>query len=113
MEQDKRDALIEAAMKGAKFLDARDPGWAHKVDPITLDMGSGELCVFGQLYGYYFEGLERYHFRNGEQYTYGFSLNADDHRNAEGAIDLAAVNASWEELDIAWEREILARRMGD
>lgn len=36
--------------RGVALLDAENPGWALRVDPDRLDMGSGSSCVLGQLY---------------------------------------------------------------
>lgn len=43
--------LVRAAA-GAEFLDRLDPAWFVMVDAATLDIGSGHLCVLGQLARY-------------------------------------------------------------
>lgn len=41
--------LLDLAEAGAAFLDQRVPSWFVVVNPRTLDLGSGHLCVLGQL----------------------------------------------------------------
>jgi hypothetical protein len=41
----------ERVRKGADRLDKVKPGWANQVDVRTLDLGSFNGCVLGQLYG--------------------------------------------------------------
>ena len=42
-----------AVRKGAKRMDERQPGWAERVDPETIDIHSGFACVIGQATGKY------------------------------------------------------------
>ena len=47
------------AARGAALLDDRDPGWAARVRPGSLDLADGQACVLGQLHGDYRPGLSR------------------------------------------------------
>lgn len=46
-----------AARKGAKYLDAKKPGWAGKIALTKLDMGNGSACILGQCYTAFYKGL--------------------------------------------------------
>ena len=41
----------EAVSKGAALLDRILPGWHNEIDLGQLEMGSGEMCMMGQLFG--------------------------------------------------------------
>lgn len=43
---------------GVQVLDLVYPTWLESVDLPTLNLGSTESCVLGQLYGDYFEGRD-------------------------------------------------------
>jgi hypothetical protein len=43
--------------RGVALLDEKRPGWSREVNPDTLDMRSNTLCVLGQLFDHYGEGL--------------------------------------------------------
>lgn len=54
----KWDSLLVRVERGAARLDVMVPGWAHRVDLGTLDMGNMFRCVLGQLFVSYTEGLD-------------------------------------------------------
>jgi len=41
----------QRVQRGAAYLDAIKPGWAHKIDVEELDITCACQCVLGQLYG--------------------------------------------------------------
>lgn len=43
---------------GAEWLDAVHPGWEHKIDLSTLDIGDGCFCICGQLMGGFYDVAE-------------------------------------------------------
>lgn len=49
----------ERVERGADFLDDADPGWYRRVDAASLELGSGDSCVLGQLHGDFRLGLGR------------------------------------------------------
>jgi len=49
----------ERVGRGAEYLDESDPGWHRRIDPGTLELGSGNRCVLGQLHGEFRLGLGR------------------------------------------------------
>jgi hypothetical protein len=53
------EAVRERVRQGAEYLDERDPGWHRRIDPDTLELGSGDRCVLGQLHGEFRLGLGR------------------------------------------------------
>jgi hypothetical protein len=44
---------VTPAQKGAALLDQKIPGWEHRIDPETLEMGDPRHCVVGQICGFY------------------------------------------------------------
>ena len=52
-------AVRERVQRGAEYLDEREPGWHRRIDPDTLELGSGDRCVLGQLHGEFRLGLGR------------------------------------------------------
>ena len=90
--------------RGFVLLDEKVPGWEHRVDLKTLDLGSWTRCVVGQLFdvqkrellweGFSALGVE-------SPRAYGFSLNWDLHHAA-----------TYGGLTNAWKRAIRARRAG-
>lgn len=51
--------MRERVRRGAEYLDERDPGWHRRINPDTLELGSGDRCVLGQLHGEFRLGLGR------------------------------------------------------
>lgn len=117
--------LTRTVRKGAALLDVMEPGWFRpsKVALSRLAMGSCEVCVLGQLYGDYMDGLNHLGIPEGEGYTAGgrFGFDLDD-----GVGELTRANISWADRadlhgdpvgDVAfdflrdvWEDEIRTRR---
>lgn len=48
---------MNPAERGGTFLDVQNPGWYNRIDCASLDIGSGQHCVLGQLYGNFIKGL--------------------------------------------------------
>ncbi len=98
------------ARRGAKLLDRKRPGWHKEVKPESLRMQSCYSCVLGQLYGFYFAGLEpvlgrikTYEKRTRQEHRHGFILTSDDQ-------SYKTYNEEYEALAEAWKAEILRRR---
>jgi hypothetical protein len=52
-------ALKTRVIRGIELLQKKyGDGWIEKIDLKTLDLGDGDRCVLGQLYGEYERGLE-------------------------------------------------------
>jgi hypothetical protein len=45
-----RMAAAAAVGRGAALLDAKMPGWWHKINLRTLDLANGNQCVLGQVF---------------------------------------------------------------
>lgn len=86
-------SISERVAAGMRFLDARDPGWLDKVDANTLDVGSCDLCVLGQIYGHYNLGL--YELKVRSEVTLGFASDDED---------------EYAELTKSWKRAICSLR---
>lgn len=80
----------------ARVLDGDRPGWHHRVSLWSLDVGSRECCVLGQVYGSYEGGRSRLRDR--------MSIR----------LMLRSVYVPpWRQpfVDELWEREITTRRL--
>lgn len=76
-----------AVNAGIQLLDAERPGWKSEVDLDNLDLGSCGVCVLGQIFGEYSEGLSELGISVGSRY--GF--------------DLVGGSGSYLELTKAWK----------
>lgn len=63
---------FERVQKGAALLDKRVPGWAGRINQFTFDIDSFRLCVLGQLFGRYGDGIF-------ELFGLGYSTEPEDH----------------------------------
>lgn len=55
----KKKLLRHQIKQGAFFLDTHFPNWELKINPNTIDLSHAELCVLGQIYGNYWDGLKK------------------------------------------------------
>ena len=86
------------AQRGALFLDERCPNWFSKIDIKTLDLGSCEQCVLGQLFGSYADGLAMLYSDSGVRDDAEFGFATDE-------ID----GDEYPRLSTAWKLEIKYR----
>lgn len=87
---------------GARLLDRECPGWWERIEVGRLDLASCPLCVMGQLFGHYEQGLARLAvWRRGHEY--GFALPSFE-------SELSSSEA-WSELTEMWRSVILKRRV--
>lgn len=84
-----------AVAYSANYLDRLEPGWAAKVNPLTLNLKSFKLCVLGQVFGNYVTGL---HCWNESTKPGGVDVFV-----GSGVIKTHLVKK-------AWRREVRARR---
>jgi len=89
------DKTVESVTRGISLLDADRPGWENEIDLETLDITDGLVCILGQLYGDFFNGLCQLRIPFGGGCFYGF--------NSQIAV-------SDGELEQAWKNEIEKRR---
>lgn len=95
---------------GIALLDARRPGWEQQIDLGRLNIGSPKLCVLGQLYGLYSDGVCRVYGHRLQRWSrpYAWAKAAFewaiehgfvcDVRSEMGVwLDLPALNAAWGE----------------
>lgn len=85
---------VGCVTKGAAMLDEGHAGWHRLINVSELDLNSAFECVFGQLYGYWGYGLERFNLRGIAITAHGICGNA-------------------ERLKEAWTDAITARRLAD
>ncbi len=81
--------LKAAAIRGAKLLDDKAPGWRSKVNTSKLNMES--RCVLDYVYGDYLQGIVILDLNSRAQIDYGFAL---------GGLD--DTDENWEELRDHW-----------
>lgn len=62
MQNDNANVLVLDAharvTRGAAWLDRIRPGWAQRIDQSRLNLASGNLCVLGQIFGDFSNGLQ-------------------------------------------------------
>lgn len=108
-----KDAVGERVRRGAEYLDERDPGWHRRIDPSTLDLGSGDRCVLGQLHGEFRLGLGR-----SGMISLSSAPRASLSPVAYGFTCVDGVPEEWQARDYdlltqAWRDEIRARWAAD
>lgn len=69
---------------GIKLLDSEVPNWRGKIDIDELDLGSCSVCVLGQVFGDYDDGIEALGVSG---YDYGFNTMSD----------MSGLTAAWKE----------------
>lgn len=90
----------EKVAAGAMLCDMQDPWWYRKINRDLLQMQSCSLCIMGQLYGIFGEGLRILGITLGE--PYGFSTNIY-------SSDALENRKAWKELKDLWIAQIDAR----
>lgn len=60
----------KAVNAGIELLDAERPGWKSEIDLDSLDLGSCGVCVLGQIFGEYSEGLSELGISTGHRYGF-------------------------------------------
>ncbi len=87
------DEARERVERGAKLLDAKQPGWREKVDPETLEIRSECGCVLGQVFGEYLEGLiQLFTQMDQRSWRYGFNVQWSPKRSD---ADFARLQDAW------------------
>jgi hypothetical protein len=114
--------MQDRARRGALLLDQVKPGWASKVEPEELEMGSCCQCLLGHVYGEWEWGVvniggwqlaatEQSDFEPGDE----LNLNRDGYewssRHGFGLAD-DEPQYLWEELADIWRDEIRRRTTG-
>lgn len=95
------------AAVGARYLDEHEPGWAERIDLITLEMVSPCGCILGQLGGDYRDELRERGWNGSHAAALGFTVPVDPRVDISTPV---AVDNAWAELDVAWIAQIRARR---
>jgi len=86
----------EAAAAGAAFLDEKSPGWRDWVDPTILAMSDEHMCVLGQLYGSYDNGLQALDMMDDAERSYALGFDSESSAlNDQRIQDLQTV---WKKL---------------
>ena len=87
-----------AAMNGMSLIDglySHDKDWAHRIDPLRLDIASDCNCIVGQLSGSYNDNVQ-YFTRGDKPQTFGF---------------YETKNVSFSALTTAYQKLILCRQV--
>ncbi len=91
----------DAVARGVALLDEKVPGWREKINVETLDMGDYCICVLGQQFGDFGEGLS----------NLGFDLGDADLARNYGFQRLAGhSDDEYQALTDAWREAIVGAR---
>lgn len=82
--------------RGLELLDTEARGWENEIDLTILDMGDSDVCILGQLYGTYRDGLE----------ALTLSLSPE-----EAGFERVAGESTYTELTQTWT-EIIRKKRG-
>lgn len=100
---DFESVIAERVAKGAIIMDTYHGGigWAERIDTETLNMALWNLCVVGQYFGNYSQGMDKLGISlRDEAWEFGFNIAPDD----ECYYDLN--HSDYALLEIAWIDEI-------
>lgn len=100
--------------RGIEYLNKTYPGWRQRIDLDTLSLIDCELCVLGQLTGYYSEAVDRMRRSVGDNNLYapaqiGFTLQCSEIQNEADCcgVDYSTIsNLMFAELTAEWKRQI-------
>ena len=88
------------ALRGAKLLDEKSPGWAKRVHLRSIDMSDPFYCVLGQRYGTYSDGLLELNLESREEISHGFLVSFSER----------VLFGGWDKLQAAWIALIKERK---
>jgi hypothetical protein len=93
--------LAEYVQAGVRLLDEKQPDWRSKVNVGSFSVVHRDLCVLGQVFGWYGTGLKALGLSRRGEWT-------DDDLGAPYGFSIAGwgSNAEWEELQTLWEQEL-------
>lgn len=95
--------------KWMRFLDLKRPGWLKRIKITKLDMDDPKLCILGQEFGDYHDGLDALGIFENEG-----SYDEDPRRWPEYGLDSAtATDPDNAKLDAEWKAAIRKRRAED
>jgi hypothetical protein len=81
--------------RGVALLDEKCPDWRTRVNPDTLDMRTNRMCILGQLYGCYGDGLVTVRIATRIEATrYGFDVLASLY-DASNPSESVALTEAW------------------
>lgn len=95
--------FAERAANGAELLDDMAGDWYCLVDPDTLDMRDTSLCILGQVYGGYMNGMQEIGavagiYLTGDrdmQVKYGFDLSVDEYYHSDFGDFMWGLQSAW------------------
>jgi hypothetical protein len=97
----------ENVARGAALLDQKIPGWEHQINVASLDIGSCNDCIIGQLFGgYYPDRLDSLF--NCRVYEDDYCKNRVEHGFTWDRYDDSNVAA--DQLTQCWKHEIYKRK---
>lgn len=95
--------LRDRVNRGTALLDQHEPGWADHINTALLDLWGCDVCVLGQLYGGYKQGIREL-----------FNASLQDEAGIEQAkahgFDTHDTSESYDALTYAWLHAIDDRR---
>lgn len=86
--------------EGIKFLDSDGPAnWRQEINLDSLRLESCEVCVLGQVFGSYDNGLENLDIQDSSAYRYGFNTNGSMTELTQAWKDALGKNNTLVEMD--------------
>ena len=74
--------------------------WKKSIDLNQLDMRKGGVCILGQLFGYYYSGVDILDLDNDQCHKYGFDvLDLNE-------FDEQKYNRQYQDLTKEWKRQL-------
>lgn len=66
--------MKDNVLRGIELLDRQVPDWRDRIDWERLDTGTCTLCIMGQLFGDYSDGLKRLDLSYEASFGFGFNV---------------------------------------
>lgn len=82
--------------KGVALLDEQAPGWLERINLLSLEISSSDLCVLGQVYGNFHDGCDALGLcaEFDADAVYGFNCSADAETDDQ-LEDFRILNKEW------------------
>lgn len=78
----------DRVLKGIQLLDTKIPGWRELVDFDKLDLLNANMCILGQVYGDFGQGVYELEIPWVEVSNYGFDLFPGERECVPGDVGL-------------------------
>ena len=92
--------IAQRVAAGVAFLDAggNPDWWRADIDLGVLDLADCGRCIFGQLYGHYWKGIELHELTDGATVALGFTVTGDEPGQEADESEYAPLTAEWKRV---------------